>query len=229
MNLAEIISKIPLFTGLPQEQMAAVARITVQRSYRKGQPIFSEDDSADGFYVPAKGRVKVFKLSAEGKEQILHIIQPGEPFGEVAMFIGTKFPAYAEALEESLTFFFPRQAFMDLLVKDPSLSMNMLAILSKRLKQFTLLVEDLSLKEVPQRLAAFLLYLAQKNKDAGDQVTLDVTKGQLASLLGTIPETLSRILYKMVNQEWIRVQGREITILDRAALEDLASARGRLL
>jgi CRP/FNR family transcriptional regulator len=106
--------------------------------------------------------------------------------------------------------------------------MNMLAILSLRLKHFTRLVEDLSLKEVPQRLAAYLLYLSE-SKDEPNNVELEILKGQLASLLGTIPETLSRILRKMASQGFIQVQGRKIKLLDRKALKDLASGEKFLL
>ena len=138
------------------------------------------------------------------------------------MFAGGHFPANAETIEKSRIFFFPRAAFLDLIQKDPSLAMNMLAELSQRLRQLTHLVEELSLKEVPGRLAAHVLYLSNGNSGA-DEVELDITKGQLASLLGTIPETLSRILGKMNTQRIIAVQGRKLKILDRMTLETLAA------
>jgi CRP/FNR family transcriptional regulator len=137
------------------------------------------------------------------------------------MFSGGRFPASAETTEKSRIFFFPRAAFLDLIGTDPTLAMNMLADLSKRLRQMTRLVEELSLKEVPSRLAAYILYLSSENES--DDVGLDITKGQLASLLGKIPETLSRILGKMSAQEVISVQGRKLKILDRTILEDLAA------
>jgi CRP/FNR family transcriptional regulator len=125
------------------------------------------------------------------------------------------------ALKNSSVFFFPRKDFIDLLTQDPSLTLNMLGILSLRLRQFTVQIENLSLKEVPGRLAAHLIWLSnhQSNRKS---VRLDISKGQLASLLGTIPETLSRILAKMNNQNLIDVQGRDIHILDYDGLKDLA-------
>ena len=122
--------------------------------------------------------------------------------------------------------FFPRTAFTELIAKNPSLCLNMLAVLSMRLRQFTVQVENLSLKEVPGRLAAYLLYLAQE-QEAEDTVSLPISKGQLASLLGTIPETLSRILTKMSNSGLIDVSGGEIKLLDYDGLEDL-SETGKL-
>ena len=228
MNVDHFIREIPLFAGLIDEQIQWLAAIVEKRKYSRGKVIFTEGEEAAGLYVLHTGRVKIYKLSSEGKEQILHIFGPGEPFGEVAVFAGGQFPAYAEALEVSETLFFPRKKIVELLTKDPSMAMNMLAMLSKRLKYFTQLVENLSLKEVPQRLAAYLLVLATM-KDKRDTVELDIAKGQLASLLGTIPETLSRILNKMTIQGYIEVEGRQIKLLDRQSLENISMGEKLLL
>jgi CRP/FNR family transcriptional regulator len=130
-------------------------------------------------------------------------------------------------MEESRVFFFPRKSFVDLIKRNPSLALNMLAVLSKRLRRFAALIDDLSLKEVPGRLAAYLLYLSDQNRGA-KVLELAVTKAQLASLLGTIPETLSRILGKLSSQGLIESDGRRIRIMDREALRDLAESGGRL-
>jgi len=225
--MREHIATIPLFEGLSGKQYDELARIGVDRSYKGGQIIFSEGDEGTGFYVLISGKVKVFKLSPEGKEQILHVFGGGEPFGEVSVFAGKRFPAHAEALEKSRVFFFPRSTFIEFVKEDPSLALNMLAILSRRLRKFTALVEDLSLKEVPGRLAAYLLYVSQ-GRGGNDNITLDIPKNQLASLLGTIPETLSRILTRMVRQGLIQLDGPRIRILDRQGLVELAEAERRL-
>jgi CRP/FNR family transcriptional regulator len=185
-----------------------------------------EGDDCNGFYIVAAGKVKIYKVSFEGKEQIFHIYGPGNPFGEVPVFSGQKFPANAQTILKSHLLFFPRTAFVDLISDNPSLSLNMLAILSMRLRQFTVQIENLSLKEVPGRLASYLLYLANEQEQE-DFVALNISKGQLASLLGTIPETLSRILAKMNNQNLIEVSGRDIKLLDRIGLEEL-SEHGKL-
>jgi CRP/FNR family transcriptional regulator, dissimilatory nitrate respiration regulator len=221
------IAQIPLFERLPPRQLLELSRIVVTRSYNRGQVIFSEGDEANGFYVLASGRVKIFKVSSEGKEQILHLFESGEPFGEVPVFSGGRFPAHAEAMEKCEAMFFPKKPFEEAIRSDPSIALNMLAILSLRLKQFTRLIEDLSLKEVPQRLAAYLLYLSDI-RTTSSGVELDISKGQLASLLGTIPETLSRILTRMTGGGLINVEGRHIRLVDRQALEQIA-AGGKLL
>jgi CRP/FNR family transcriptional regulator len=228
MDIIKQISAIPLFQGLAADYNQQIASIVVNKHYQRGQTIFSEGDDGNGFYVVASGRVKVFKLSHEGKEQILHILGAGEPFGEVPVFAGEHFPAHAEAMEETRVLFFPRAAFVQLIKKNPSLALNMLAMLSRRLRRFTVLIEDLSLKEVPGRLSAYLLYLSEA-KNKSDNLTLDISKAQLASLLGTIPETLSRILARMSAEELIQSDGqRSITIRDREGLEELASGERKL-
>jgi CRP/FNR family transcriptional regulator, dissimilatory nitrate respiration regulator len=221
------LARIPLFEGLPPEQLEDLAMIMTDQAFRKGEIVFSEGENADGFYVAIEGRIKVYKLSAEGKEQILHFFGPGEPFGEVPVFTGQRFPAHAEAMEESRVLFFPKESFVDLIKRNPSLALNMLGILSMRLRRFTALIDDLSLKEVPGRLAAYLLYLSTHKKESGE-IELSITKAQLASLLGTIPETLSRILGKMTAQGLIETEGRRIRILDRKTLQEIVDSGGRL-
>ena len=227
MPILNHIASVPLFEGLPSDQLEDLAMIVTDQVFRKGETIFSEGDDGTGFYVVITGRVKIFKLSPEGKEQILHFFGPGEPFGEVPVFTGQHFPANAEAMEEGRVFFFPRESFVYLIKRNPSLALNMLAVLSKRLRRFAALIDDLSLKEVPGRLAAYLLYLSDQKKGAKD-LELTITKAQLASLLGTIPETLSRILGKLSSQGLIETDGRRIRILDNEALRNLAESGGRL-
>lgn len=221
--VSRILFDTPLFMGLSAAQIDEIGAIAVERKFGRGESIFMEGDEADGFYIVADGQVKIYKTSLEGKEQILHIYGPGNPFGEVPVFSGTRFPANAVALVGSRILFLPRKAFVALIARNPSLSMNMLAELSMRLRQFTVQIENLSLKEVPARLASYLTYLAREQEGA-DRVILDIAKGQLASLLGTIPETLSRIFAKMSAQGLIRVDGKEIHLLDPAGLDDLAAA-----
>lgn len=226
MQIIDALSTVPLFQGMDRGQLQKLSGIVGDQRYARGQAIFAEGDDGIGFYVVISGRVKIFKLSAEGKEQILHVFGDGEPFAEAAVFVGACFPAHALALETSRIFFFPRQAFIALIGENPALAMNMMAALSMRLKKFAHLIESLSLKEVPGRLAVHLLLLAAEQEQ--DTIRLDLTKSHLASLLGTIPETLSRILTKMVKADLIATNGPTITILDRDALEDLASGEARL-
>ena len=225
-KLLSIISRVPSFNGLPESQLEKLRDIAVSRHYNKGEIIFSDGDEGNGFFVVIEGLVKIFKVSSEGKEQIFHIFGPGEPFGQVAVYAGLSYPASAQAILKSQILFFPRAAFVDLITRIPSLAMNMLAVLSKRLREFTFQVENLSLKEVPGRLAAYLLFLSDE-EGKKDTVTLSISKGQLASLLGTIPETLSRVFARMKELNLIEIDGRNIQLIDLAGLEGLAES-GRI-
>jgi CRP/FNR family transcriptional regulator len=217
-NKREIIAESLLFSGLPADQLDKVTAIAQERSFGRGASIFFEGDPGDGFYMVAEGQVKIFKMSLDGKEQILHIFGPGEPFGEVPVFHGQPFPANAMSLTRTRLLYFPRREFVELVTAHPSLALNLLAMLSLRLRRFAAQIESLSLKEVPGRLAAYLVYLAEE-QGSTRQVTLDIPKGQLASLLGTIPETLSRIFARMTEEGLIRVEGRTIYFADFAGLK----------
>ena len=113
-NLLNLISAIPLFDGLPTEQLDAIRRIAVEKRYDKGQTIFSEGDKTTGLFVIVKGRVKIYKMSSEGKEQILHIFEAGQSFGEVTVFTGQQMPANAQTLAKTQLLLFARNAFVDL-------------------------------------------------------------------------------------------------------------------
>lgn len=215
----KIIAHSLLFDGLPPEQLAEIEKLAIKRHVVKGTPIFFEGDPGLGFYMVASGKVKIFKTSFDGKEQILHIFGPGEPFGEVPVFHGTPFPANAEALTSTDLLFFPRTEFINLITATPSLAFNMLAVLALRLRRFAAQIENLSLKEVPGRLASYLFFLMEEQNNQ-EWVTLDIPKGQLANLLGATSETLSRIFNKMYEEGLIRVEGKTIFVLDHQRLRD---------
>lgn len=222
----QLIANVLFFKGLPDEELERIQQIASERSYQRNQLVFSDGEEGRGFFLMLSGKVKVFKMSPEGKEQILHILGAGEPVGQVAVFAGTSFPANAQAITDSRLLFFPRRAFVELIQARPMLALNMLAILSNRLREFTVQIENISLKEVPARLASYLLYLSDE-KQGVERLQLNISKAQLASIIGTIPETLSRILSRMSAKDLIRVNGREIHLLDRDSLAALAE-HGRL-
>jgi len=210
-----------MFRGLPPEQLEAVAEIAIAQTYAKKQTIFWEGEEGKGFFIIVSGRAKVFKLSADGKEQILHFFETGDHFAEVPAFDGERFPASAAALEKTEVLFFPRETFLKLLENNPSLAINLLSIFARYLRRFAKLIDDLSLKEVPGRLAVYLLEFSASN-DGVSEVQLTMTKGQLAARLGTIPETLSRVFSKMSEEGLISIDGSSIRLLNRNGLMVLA-------
>ena len=196
------------------------------KHYAKKESVFREGDRADGFFIVATGRVKVFKLSEEGKEQVLHLIGPGQSFAEATIFEGGAYPASAEALDDCELVYLPKRQFTDLLERNPRIALRMMASLSKWLKRMTDLVESISLRDVETRLVRFV---SEDMKSRGVPIMdgamyeFDVTKNVLASRLGTVPETFSRTLKKLQEEGKIRVKGKQIRILDADALFSVLS------
>ncbi len=224
--MPDVLRQCPLFAGLKTEELGKIRAIAVPRQFGKKRILFTDGEEAKGFYVILSGKVKVFKISPEGKEQILHIVTPPDAFAEAALFLGGTYPAFAETLSDCRLLFFPKRDFIHLIEKNPQLSINMIVTLSQYLKRFAVLIEELSLKEVSSRIAKHLLDLSLRSSKEGkgaNEVVLDLSKTQLALKLGTVSETLSRTLGKMKAKGIIDVKKNRILILNRDALEGLAS------
>ncbi|TSA54361.1 MAG: Crp/Fnr family transcriptional regulator [Planctomycetaceae bacterium] len=221
IKVLDILSKSQLLGGLTGAHLKEIERIAVDKKFNKGEMIFFDGDEGNGFYLVIEGTVKIYKVSSEGKEQILHIVKEGESIGAVPVFSGKSFPANAQAISKSHLLFFPRTEFVGLITNNPALIMNLLAVLSMRLREFTVQIENLSLKEIPGRLAAYLLYLSEEQGNE-NFIKLNISKLQLANILGTGPESLSRALGDMRDRGLIEVDGSNIRLLDRVGLEDLA-------
>src|SRR3972149_652088 len=222
----ELLKRCPLFAGLKEKDLKRIRAIASLRQIEKKQILFSDGEAAKGFYVILSGKVKLYKVSPEGKEQILHVVSAPDAFAEAALFLEGNYPAFAEALTDCQLLFFPKRDFIQLIEKHPQLSINMIVSLSQYLKRFASLIEELSLKEVSSRIAKYLLDLSLKSSREGKspkEIELDLSKIQLASKLGTISETLSRTLAKMKARGIIDVKKNKILILNREALEELSS------
>lgn len=212
LEVKQFLQKTPIFQKVLDEQLQAVANIAIVQSYKKGKTLFWEGDEATGFFIVKSGRVKVFKVANNGKEQILHIFGTEEYFAEVPAFDGGRFPASAAAMENSEVLFIPRSAFFMVLQQHPTLAIAMLGTFARHLRHLTHLVDTLSFQEVPERLINYLLKLSQRQGNV-DIVELDLPKSQLAALLGTIPETLSRAFYKLSQEGKIEIEGTKIKLL----------------
>ncbi len=222
----DLLRRCPLFAGLNDENLKRIRAIALLRQVKKREILFSDGEETKGFYAILSGKVKLYKVSPEGKEQILHVVSAPDAFAEAALFLEGTYPAFAEALSDSQLLFFPKRDFIQLIERNPQLSINMIVTLSHYLKRFALLIEELSLKEVSSRIAKYLMDLSLKLMKEGKnpkEVELDLSKTQLALRLGTISETLSRTLAKMKVKGMIDVKGNKVLILNREALEELAS------
>lgn len=220
----QILRISQLFSELDDSSLEAVASATTMRKADKGETIFLEGDLALSFFIVGFGKVKVFKMSPDGKEQILMIAGPGDSFAEAALFSGGRFPASAQALENSELLVLNRDRFVELLADNPDLGLNLIARLSELLRKLTRLVEGLALSDVTTRLAHYLEGLIDVDtNETQPVVTLTEKKTTLASQLGTIPETLSRSFAKLVKEKAITVDGPKITITDPDRLSAIAS------
>jgi CRP/FNR family transcriptional regulator len=225
MEIISTLKKSLLFSGLEEAYLAEVAAIAVKRTFAKGESLFNEGDIATGFFLLATGSIKLCKVSAEGKEKVLHFVHPNETFAEAAFFGDGRYPAEARALEKGAALFLPREAFMGLLERNPQFSLNLIVSLSQLLRRFARQIEELSFAEVPARLAAYLVETAAKKSTSFQGKTyldLDMKKGELASSLGTVSETLSRTFKKLKEEAVIDVEGSRVIILDMTRLQRLA-------
>lgn len=220
------LSSSALFSGLTPKELAVVQQNGRQQQVEAGSFVFMEGDPADRFFLVLSGKVKIFKTAADGKEQILLMAGPGESFGEAALFAGRQFPASAQAVADSVVLIFLRDSFLGLIRQHPILAMNMIAGLSVRLHHLTHLVQQLSLEDISTRLAGYLLDQLSASPARPEQVVhLSEKKMTLASILGTIPETLSRAFARLTRLGIIAVEGETVLIRDRQKLTDLASGK----
>ena len=211
---------MPIFSALDDRAIRDLLAHCDTRKARAGEMIFLAGHKAESFFVILSGKVKIFQLSPRGEEQILHLYGPGKTFGEAGMWAGGDWPAHAETVADSRLLEVRRDALRKAFSRSPDLALGMLGGMSGKLRQFARLIEQLSLKGVPGRLAEALLGMAPEGP--GDTVRLSQTKRQLAGQIGTTPETLSRALGKLKAAGILQVRGREIRILDRRALQGVA-------
>jgi CRP/FNR family transcriptional regulator len=229
MENRDILKKSLLFSGLAEEHLNEVAAIAARRSFAKGEALFTEGEPAGGFYLLASGAMKLCKVSPDGREKVLHFVHPSETFAEAAFFGDGKYPAEARALEKGEALFFPREGFMGLLERNPRFALNLIVSLSLLLRRFARQIEELSFADVPARLAAYYLELAGRKSTTFQGKTyldLDMKKGELASRLGTVSETLSRTFRKFKEEGIAEVEGSRVIILDLARLKSLAGKQG---
>jgi CRP/FNR family transcriptional regulator len=226
-HLLEGLLQSQLFMGMSAAALEDFSKIVRKREAKTGEIVFSEGEKAEGFYIVLEGKIKIYKISAAGKSQIIHIFGPGSPFGEAAIFMQNRFPAYAEALSPCELVYIKFEEFLKYLKKDPQFALNIIATLCIRLKAFLKTIEELSMDEVSTRLAKYILNMAQQQAGgapASDKsvVVLNVKKNMLANQLGTIPETLSRTFAKLKKQGLIKIDKKTITVYSIEKLAEIA-------
>ncbi|MBI4319685.1 MAG: Crp/Fnr family transcriptional regulator [Chloroflexi bacterium] len=214
----ETLRKIPYFVDLGPAELDRIQRRVLVSSYDKGEILFLEKEPCEGLYFVESGRVKVFKTSPDGKEQVLRVMQAGESFNEVPVFDGGPNPASAEALDKAVVYTISKGEMLALIRDVPDVANRVLKVFASRLRHLTMLVEDLSFRHVTGRLAKVLLEHADSAHDAPRR---RLTQQEMASLIGTAREVVGRSLKTLEEQGIIRMEGHRIVIVDRKALARL--------
>jgi len=222
MDLSLQLGGIVLFQGVSPEKIKTLAAQATFKKFKPGELVIGEADSIRSFYVVLTGQLKLYRSSAEGKEQTLQLLGPGDPFGLCTAFATDSFPASAMAIMESSVMLIPGTVMETMARQEPAILFNIIQILSQRLKDSMALIEALALKELPGRLASFLMHDLAGNRSDQNTVELTISQRELAKILGATPEALSRTLKKMANDGILSTSGRTVAILDRKALAQLA-------
>ncbi|MFC2160939.1 Crp/Fnr family transcriptional regulator [Acidobacteriota bacterium] len=186
------------------------------RIFKKGEFLFNSGDDATGFFYIKAGEIRIFRMDDQGKEIEVVRLSPGDFFGEAVAFVSDKFPAFAQAVNNSEVLFFQKKTVFEQIDRDPSIARFFISLLAKKCTILNTRIETLELKTVRQRLVQFLL--SQTQVQQSDEIILDMKKVELARFLGTISETLSRNLTQMQKDNLIEVHGRNIRVKDSLKL-----------
>ncbi|MBP2300180.1 Crp/Fnr family transcriptional regulator [Azospirillum picis] len=219
---AATLRAIPLFGKLSDRALSLLGGAAIVRPVVRGSTLFLQDEMADRFFVLFDGWVKLFRLTRDGAEAVVHVIGPGESFAEAAMFADGRFPVCAEAVTDARIMTLTAEGFARCLREDERIAFGMLGSLSIRLRHLVTQIEQLQVQPAPQRVAAFLLRFCPPG-DGPAQFQLPFDKALIARRLGMQPETLSRALAKL-RPAGVDTQGLAVTVADRAALRAMAEA-----
>lgn len=211
------IESVPIFKELTKEEMLEIANITSAKTFEKGELVYMAGDKGGTLFVLHTGRVKISRLNANGKEQVIRVIGPGEFMGELTLLSSVPLTDNAQVLETSTMCVIEGKKLKELMAKYTSIAFKVMEELSRRLEKIENLVETINLNTVEQRLALALISLSDEKKE----LELNMTKGDFASQMGMSQETLSRNLTAFQDEGLIKLKGhRKIIIQDRAALEE---------
>jgi CRP-like cAMP-binding protein len=219
------LKDVPLFSELNVQDFRKITALSNLIRAKKNDYIFHEGDEFKGLYIVLKGSVKIFKLSKDGKEYILHIITPPNIFGDVPLFTGGECPADVQSLEDSILLFVPKNELLNLLENNSKLSLKIMSGFASRLKSLSVKATELSLNEVINRLARYLITELDKSGNINlpePYFKLPLSTATLAAYLGTIPETISRAMKKLRDSKIIRIHGRIVFIEDLEKLRNMA-------
>lgn len=213
----QLLSRLPLFQGLNEQQFALLSSRIQKISLRRGEVLFVEGDEGDRLYIITEGKIKLGHSSEDGRESLLAILGPGEMIGELTLFDPGKRSTTATAVSPASMLCLDHADLVQILDTNPEVAKHLLRALAQRLRRTNESLSDLVFSDVPGRVAKALLDLAERfgtTSEDGVHVPHDLTQEELAQLVGASRETVNKSLADFVSRGWIRLEGRAVTLLD---------------
>ncbi|HVJ06709.1 MAG TPA: Crp/Fnr family transcriptional regulator [Candidatus Saccharimonadales bacterium] len=227
ISLAGVLKQAALLSNLSDPELELLSARTVRKMFSKGELLFSEGEPCKGIQIIAIGKVRIFKASATGREQVLSVDGPGESIAELPVFDGGPYPASAIALENTEIAFISRGDFQAFCVEHPEVALKVLALVGARLRRLVGIIEELSFTTIRQRLVSTLIRLAQsegKKTERGIEFLLPASHQELANQLGTVRELVSRNLTRLQAEGLLEVDARQVIIKDLKGLSEVLNA-----
>ncbi len=221
LHALEILRRVRIFNGLTETELRFLAERALPRAYKKGELLFTEGDPCTGLFVIESGKVRIFKSSSNGREQVLTVEGPGSSVAELPLFDGGAYPASTAALNDARVYFISKQDFHSLCLVHPQVPLKVLKVVGARLRKLVGIIEELSFTTVRSRLISVLIRQAKAGKktSAGIEIELPASNQELASEIGTVRELVSRNLSRLQAEELIRMNGKTVTIPDLKRLQ----------
>jgi CRP/FNR family transcriptional regulator len=223
VDRAQTLARVPIFSGLEENELAFLIQRAVPRHYAAGEIVFSEGEPCSGLYVVEAGHVRIFKSSSGGREHVLSVDGPGSSVAELPVFDGGNYPASVAAIDETTLLFISKQDFQALCLAHPQVSLKVLRVVGARLRRLVGIIEELSFTTVRHRLASFLLRQAQREgrrTNGGIEIELPSSNQEFAAQIGTVRELVSRNLSRLQAEGIIDIDGRNAVIRDLKALQN---------
>lgn len=219
-----ILKRVPLFAELDENELERLAALVVFRDYPKSAFIFMEGDPGEALFFIKRGKVKIYKTTPDGREQILHFLKEGDIFAEVVLFDGGPYPATAEVMEASTIGMLRNADVEDLIRREPGIAIKILHVMSRRLREAQAHIRDIALRDMYGRVASVLYRLCQEHGTPcreGVRIDLGISRQELAGMVGTTRETVTRILSEFKRMGILHLERRGIIIRDEKKLKGL--------
>ena len=228
IDLAAILEKTALFSSLSQFELQHLAARTLRKPFHSGEMLFSEGEPCQGLHIIARGKVRIFKTSVSGREQVLAVNVAGESIAELPVFDGGPYPASVVAIDDTEIAFISRRDFQAYCLEHPEVALKVLSVVGARLRRLVGIIEELSFTTIRQRLISALVKFAQTGKASprGVEFQLPATHQELANQLGTVRELISRNLMRLQAEGLLDVDGRQIVVKDLKGLSALLEGEG---